>query len=239
MQNLIRAFLVLCFCCCAPSAWAHYLWVTVEGEGGEYGSAKIYFEEGPSAGDGHYLDHFTGSSKTWFRTLERIEARLIPTSELRDGEKRWLAAKLPGAAPRGVDCYGKFGVYRYGNTPVLLHYYARCLDVTSHEALHELSRADHMDLDIALHDHEDKVDLQVLWRGKPAGGRMIYIRGPQRFRKNLVTDEDGKAQFTPVSPGRYTFRTSVEQATAGREGDEQYDLIRHNGTLVVNLPLAQ
>jgi hypothetical protein len=223
--------------CPLPEASAHYLWVTIDNQGGR--TANIIFEEAPSAGDGHYMDHFAGTSKTWFRSLEQIEPKLIRTSDIRKEDKRWLQVKLPAETPCGVSCYGKFGVYSYGQTKVLLHYYARHLDVRTHDGLHELGRAEHMDLDIVPHDSESEVELQVLWKGKAVADRMVFIRGPKQFRKNIKTDEKGRVQFTPVAAGRYTFRTSVEDATPGREGDEDYALIRHNCTLIMKLPLEK
>lgn len=239
MRKTLPVFCLLSLFCLLPRASAHYLWVTIDKQSGEHGTVNIIFEEAPSARDGHYLDHFTGTSKTWFRSVEKIEPKLIRTADIRADKKRWLAAKLPAGAPRGIDCYGKFGVYTYGETKVLLHYYARTLDVSTHEDLHELGRAEHMDLDIVPHDSEDQIELTVLWKGDPAANRTVYIRGPKQFRKNIKTDENGHVRFTTVNPGKYTFRTSVEEATPGREGEEDYALIRHNGTLIMTLPLKK
>ena len=202
---------------------------------GESGTANIYFEEGPAAGDGHYLDHFTGPSRTWIRTVESSKPQLVQTSDICEEKKRWLQAALPAVGPRSIDCYGKYGVYNYGKTKVLLHYYARYLDVGTAKDLHELSRAEQMDLDIVLQLRKDESELTVLWRGKPASNRTVYVRGPKKLRKNLKTDEKGSVRFTPENAGRYTFRTSAEKATPGRDGDEEYSLIRHNGTLVMTL----
>jgi len=234
---LAVGLILLCFA--LPSASAHYLWVALDDTSGEHGVANIYFEEGPAAGNGEYLDRFNKTSKTWFRTVKRIDPQALEADDVRADNKRWLSAKLPQGAPRSVDCYGKFGVYNYGKSKVLLHYYARHLDVSTHEDLHELGRSEHMDLDITPHDSSEAVDLTVRWQGKPAVGRTVYIRGPKQFRKNLETDKNGRVRFAVENPGRYTFRTSVEEATGGREGDEDYDLIRHNATLIMTLPLKE
>ena len=239
MRILLPAFCLVSLFVALPSASAHYLWITIAGKPGQHGSANIYFEEGPAAGDGHYMDHFTGSSKTWFRTVEQIEPKLIKTADTKEGDKRWLRAELPSSGPRSVDCYGKFGVYRYGETDVLLHYYARSLDVSTHEDLHELSRAEHMDLDIVPHDEGAEVELKVLWLGKPVKGQTLFIRGPRRFRKNIKTSDRGTVRFKPADKGRYTFRVHVELPKAGREGDKPYSAIRHHGTLIMKLPLTR
>lgn len=222
----------------SSEAAAHYLWVVVENTQGER-AANVYFEEGPAARDGEYMDHFAGSSKTWVRTVKEIEPQLLETADTRADDKRWLRAPLAAETPLGVEAYGKFGVYLYGDTPVLLHYYARWLDVADHDDLHELGRAEHLDLDIVPHDHGDEMQLTVLWKGEPAGNRTVHIRGPERFQQNLTTNERGRVEFTPPAAGRYTFRTSVEEATPGRDGEDEYELIRHNGTLVMNLPVGQ
>ena len=185
------------------------------------------------------MDHFAGTSKTWFRSLEQIEPRLVQTSDIRKEDKRWLQVKLPAGTPYSVDCYGKFGVYSYGQTRVLLHYYARHLDVRTHDGLHELGRAEHMDLDIVPHDCESEVKVTVLGKGEAAGDRLVFIRGPKQFKKNVKTDEKGRVQFTPTAVGRYTIRTSVEEATPGREGDEDYALVRHSCTLIMQLLLEK
>ena len=60
---MLRSLPIICLLlglCPLPHASAHYLWVTIDDQGG--GTARIVFEEAPSAGDGHYMDHFAGTS---------------------------------------------------------------------------------------------------------------------------------------------------------------------------------
>ena len=120
---------------------------------------------------------------------------------------------------------------------MLLHYYARCLDLSSHEDLHELSTAKHMTLDIIPHDHGDDLDLQVVWQGKPAAGRTVYVVGPKGFRKNIKTDKSGRTSFKIEQAGSYSFRTNVEVDRAGKDGDDTYQQVRHHATLIMQLPL--
>ena len=220
-------------------ASAHYLWVTVDRKTGEHGTTNIYFEEGLAAGDGQFLDPFVKEGKTWIRTVKHLEPQLLPTKEATAPNKRWLSAPLTQTAPRSIDSYGKFGVYTYGKTEVLLHYYARVIDVETHDDLHELRAAEQMKLDIVPHDHGDELELTVFWQGKPAANRPVFIRGPQNLRQNLNTDEDGELHLRIEAPGQYMFRTNVEEDKQGTDGDRPYDLIRHNGTLVIMLPLTK
>jgi hypothetical protein len=239
---MLKKLLLACLIngiCLISGASAHYLWVTIDKKAGDNGTTNVYFEGGPSAGDGQYLDPFVKAGKTWIRTVEHLKPKLLKIKEVTNPKQRWLSAALPRGGPRSIDSYGKWGVYRYGQTDVLLHYYARMLDVDTHEDLHELARAEQMKLDIVPHDHEEEMELTILWKGKAVANRTVYIRGPKRFQKNLKTNKMGVVEFKPEGPGRYTFRTSVEENKSGKEGDKEYSLIRHNGTLIMTLPLKK
>lgn len=219
-------------------ASAHYLWVTINAGLGAHGTAQLYFEGGPSPGDGQHLDPFVQRGKTWIRTVEQTRPTPLRTADTKDGKKRWLSASLQSTAPRSIESYGKWGVYKYGETDVLLHYYARHLDVNDHDDLHELARAEQLALDMVPHDDGSKMELKVLWNGKPAAGRPIAVRGPQGFSETLKTDADGVAHFTKKGDGSYTFRTSVEEKKSGTFEGKDYQRVRHHMTLILKLPLA-
>jgi len=218
---------------------AHYLWVSVDGKSAAKGTVNVYFEDGAAPGNGEYLEPVIKNGKTWIRTLANPKPTLIPMKDTRQGKLRWLTAPLTEGAPRSIDSYGKFGVYRYGKTDVLLHYYARFLQVDSHEELHELSRAKHLNLDIVPHDHADEMELTVLWRGKPATDRIVHVRGPKGLAANPKTDKKGRVRFTITDAGKYVFRTNVEESATGNDGGKDYVLIRHHATMLMTLPLSK
>lgn len=218
-------------------ASAHYLWVTLDGKAGQHGTAHIYFEGGPGPGDGQYLDPFIERGTTWLRTIEASKPAEVKTTVSEKPGKRWLSTELSQPGPRSIDSFGKWGVYRYGETDVLLHYYARYLDVEDHDQLHELARAEQMALDIVPHDDGETLHLTVLWQGKPAAARPIAVRGPKGLKANLKTDKQGVATVKLGERGRYTFRTNVEEKQSGEDDGKKYDLKRHHATLLMNLPL--
>lgn len=227
---------VACICLAwASNALAHYLWVSVDAATQASPVADIYFEEAPKPGDGHYLDHFLGKSDVWIRTIEQPKPEPVQAAEVKQGANRWMRVALPAAVDYSIDAYGKFGVYAYGKTKVLLHYYARNLSVNSHDAMHELGRAEQLNLDLVPHDVGSKVEFTLLWKGKPAADRMVFVRGPKGFQANLKTDQRGKILLSPTQSGRHTLRSSVEEQTPGVENEEPYELIRHNITLVMTL----
>lgn len=236
-RQTILALVVLISAATAVPAQAHYLWVAIDSAAKPAGAANIYFEEGPAPGDGHYLDPIASSQKTWIRTYEQPKPQALKVTQAKKPSQRWLTAALPDKAPRSIDCYAKFGVYRYGETDVLLHYWARNLDVSSHEALHELGESPQMRLNLVPHDHEQVMEVTVVWEGKPAAGRMVHVRGPKGFRKNLKSNSKGRIEFSPKVAGRYTMRTYIELPKSGEAGGKSYSLIRHHGTLTMQLPL--
>nr|AKB95215.1 hypothetical protein [uncultured bacterium] len=224
------------------SVSAHYLWVLIDRETGPNGSVKICFEHGPGPGDGSYLDPFEASAKTSLRTPGMLKPEPLKTVDTRKDAHRWHAAALPAGAPRSIDSYWKFGVYRYGTKDVLLHYYGRNLDITSRDDLKALSRASQMNLDIVISDGSDGSDgalsAQALWMGKPAANRPVEIKGPQGFRQKLTTDADGNVTFRPATAGQYTVRTSVEELEkSGTDNGKTYSMVRHHATMMLRLPL--
>ena len=231
--------LFLLFGVLSSSAWRHYLWVTLDPKSGEHGTVNVYYEGGPSPGDGQYLDRFIQRSKTWVRTPDADRPVELKLKETKSPGKRWLSASLTAAGPRSIESFGTFGVYRYGETDVLLHYYARHFDVSSMNELLKLGRAEQLDLDVVPQPADNRAGFQVLWKGKPAAGRPVAVRGPAGFSAELTTDEAGRVHFEPGAKGRYTLRTSVEQKETGRDNDQEFQLIRHHGTVLINLPLDQ
>ena len=235
-QRLLLLTTTFVIAICPALCRAHYLWVIVDPT--NPATANIYFEEGPGPGDGHYLPPIKASNKTWVRTLEDLEGSEVSVKEVATDKHKWLTAPLSGAAPRSVEVYGQYGVYRYGKTDVLLHYYAKTLDLSEHEHLHELGKSDRMAVDLSPHDFGKRVTVTVRWKGKPVADRTVYIRGPG-FRKNVKTDENGQVTIEAEKAGRYTFRSYVELAEPGTHDGKAYSLIRHHGSLVMNLPLEK
>ncbi|PHQ33206.1 hypothetical protein CEE69_22235 [Rhodopirellula bahusiensis] len=223
---------VACLCIALP-ANAHYLWISVDREPASSAGTNIYFEEAPRPGDGSYMDHFLGKSDVWIRTIETPNPTSILAEEVKQGDDRWMRTELPSAEEYSVDAYGKFGVYAYGQTKVLLHYYARALSVASHDAMHELGRAEQMDLDLVPHDEGDQFEFTLLWQGEPVADRMVFVRGANGYRKNIKTDASGRIELQRPSMGDLTLRSSVEFSTPGEEAGERYEKARHNITLVL------
>lgn len=222
----------------AGSAGAHYLWLAVDRKAKDGPVANLYFEESARAGDGTYLDPFVERGALWVRTVERPEPLELPLKEVRGTGTRWLSSSLKAAAPLCLESYAKWGVYRYGKTDVLLHYYSKHFEVDSAAAAAALSRSPRLALDLVPEPDGESFGLQVVWQKKPAVGVGVTVKGPGGLRKNLVTDAEGRIAFRPEAAGLYTALASVEEPEkSGTEGDKPYAKVRHTGTLSITLPL--
>jgi hypothetical protein len=222
------------------TAEAHYLWLNLDQKSGDHGTTNLYFEGGPGPGDGKYLDPFIERGTTWVRTIKNNKPVPLEMAVIKKPGKRWLASELKVDGPRCIDSFCKWGVYRYGKTDVLLHYYAKHFDAKSVADKNALARAEQLDLDIVPTFSEDGVELQVLWKGKPAAGRPFKLRGFGGLKKNLTTDEEGRVRFKPLASGFHSMRTSVDEPdNSGTFDGKDYDIARHHCSLTVNLTVAE
>ncbi len=220
---------------------AHYLWVTIAPKGGNHGTVNIYFEGGPGPGDGQHLDPFINRGTTWIRTIAAPKTTILEVKETTSPGKRWLAAKLPAAAPCVIDSFAMWGVYTYGKTEVLLHYYAKNAQVASAAELSKIGRSDKLAFDVVPTLDGRTVTCEVTWNGKPAPNCKVNVRGPKGFKptKGMKTDAHGKITFTAENKGRYTVHAILDQpGKSGTQDGKKYDVKRHHSTLVMTLPLA-
>ena len=221
------------------SACAHYLWVTITPKGGMHGTVNIYFEGGPGPGDGQYLDPFIKRGTTWIRTIDAPKTAVLKVEETKSPGKRWLSAKIPAAAPRVIDSFAMWGVYTYGKTEVLLHYYAKNAQVSSEAELNKIGRSDKLAFDVAPTLKGQNVSCEVTWNGKPAPNCKVSVRGPGGFRTSMKTDAKGKLSFAAEKKGRYTVHATLDEADkSGTQDGKKYDIKRHHSTLIMMLPLA-
>jgi hypothetical protein len=223
-----------------PSASAHYLFLAIDSKAGEHGTMNLYFEEGPRPGDGFYLDPFIQRGQAWLRLAGAEKAEPLKLTEVKVEEKnqRWLSSELPKSGPRAVESYGKWGVYRYGKTDVLLHYYAKYVEVQSAEQLVDVGKSDNLKFDVRPSWQDGTLFLQVVWDGEPAVETTVYFRGPG-LNQTVKTDKAGVASFKPEKPGQYVLRAYLQQSDlSGTFEDKEYQQVRHHSSLTMILPIG-
>lgn len=218
---------------------AHYLWLSTRVVD-EQPVLELVFEESPRPGDGHYLDPIVERGKTWVRTRDMPQPRAVGMEEMRMPDLRWLRGKLDDNGLVAADSYVKWGVYRYGNTDALLHYYAKYIETAEALPAPARQRSEKLDLDIVVEESAEGRQVAVFWRGEPAANREIHLRGPQGRREKLTTDAAGRAKLTVAHSGPHTFRVAVvEQNKAGEFEGKPFTQVRHNATLTIRLTAGQ
>jgi uncharacterized GH25 family protein len=106
--------------------------------------------------------------------------------------------------------------------------------------LNQLARSQQMDFDMVPQWEEGHLTLTVLWKGEPVVDQEVVIFGPNKFLQKPKTDDKGQVRFTAADPGQYRIRSLAEEPDPGTDDDGQkYTLIRHNGSLILDLPLEQ
>lgn len=217
-------------------ARAHYPWLTVDGKGREKGTINLYFEEGPRAGDGRYLDPFLERGTTWIRTAKEPKPVKISLKDTKEKNRRWLSTGATVDRPRSVEHYVPWGVYRYGKIDVLLHYQAKHIEANKSEDLEKLARAEHIHLDIVPKQTAGGIEITLLWKGKPVAKRPLDIRGPGG-RKVKRTDAQGKAIIPITARVRYFVKTFIELDEGGTFNGKKYQKVRHHCTLGIRPPI--
>ncbi len=211
------------------AADAHYMWVTVKNQDGG-STVDLVFEEWVLPRDGGYLDAIVKRSESWIRKPGE-QPQPFTLKEIKQDDKRWMQAAGPGKRPFAVESYVKWGVYRYGVTDTLLHYYAKHV-AGSDKSLSEPGK---LKLDISHTVEGDKATLHVTWQGKPLPKAKIYVRGSKTTR-SLTTDDKGAATLVLDRPALYTFRTKViNNDESGEFEGKKYEAVHHNTTLTAHL----
>ena len=183
-----------------------------------------------------YLHPFVKRGKTWIQTLGAEKPAEVKMADTKKPGKRWLSGELPKAGPRSITSYGKWGVYTYGKTEVLLHYYSKLIDADSAGDFFKLGRSEQLSLDVVPVQASTGHALQVFWKDKPVAGQKVQIRGPKGFNVSPKTDDEGRVTFEPEVAGRFTVKTTFEQKEEGEFEEKPYQLIRHNYTMLITFP---
>ncbi len=78
--------------------------------------------------------------------------------------------------------------------------------------------------------------LKTLVNGeKPADKLYISVTSPTGWTKNISTDENGEAEFTPLWPGSYAIEVSKSWKEQGTHYDKEYKAIWRCATITVDV----
>jgi len=215
---------------------AHYLWITVTGQGDDR-AVRLVFEESPRPGDGGYLDPIVKRGQSWLREPGAKTADLVKLPEVQRDGKRWLQAGVKDHRGNVAESYVKWGVYKYGKNHALLHYYARHIEVPKSGKYHPAGYSKKFALQVDLLSAEPTPTLSASWRGMPLANYRLNVVGPRGFLGKQTTDARGRLELKDAQPGAYRVRVTItEPNQPGVFEGKKYDQIRHSATLTFTLP---
>jgi N-acetylneuraminic acid mutarotase len=241
VRLLIASMLALALGSLAVTASAHFIWLAPGGtptasSPATPGSLQIYFGESAAPDNPRLLDMLK-EMKLW-----RLAAGDQPTPLVAERSGDTLAAKLPADDPDKPAIYvaaHDLGVRDKGGESFRLMYYAKSGPLASSPAWQAIDASGVSPLDIVPRLTDGKVSLAVRFKGSPSAAAEMLILGPDDSDGEDFagqTDADGQYVFTVTEPGRYSIRARHVEATAGKLGDQAYEVIRHYATLTLDVP---
>jgi hypothetical protein len=240
----------------APSAGAHFAWIEADATAPSFGgqSVQVFF--------GEYSEFLREEQGGRLDTMDGIRMKVLhpkqPVTEVPlTKEVNRFAGKLTTCLPGRNEI-----VVEQKESPVQdlrSHdlgvvkpmYYARtsfiCLE-DGRVSEHEKGGTTPMDLDIIPlsrglnlatgrmgHSAGSEVVVKTSFRGHVLPSKQLIVHSPIGWDKELHTDPDGVATFTPLWPGRYILELIHVEKTGGEFRGKPYEAIRHRSTLSVQV----
>lgn len=79
------------------------------------------------------------------------------------------------------------------------------------------------------------ISLVGFFKGQPSEKLHITVSSPSGWNRDIVTNADGLAEFTPVWPGRYKLEASKTEKITGEYGGKTYQAIWRCATYVLTV----
>src|SRR5579864_1756623 len=214
-------------------AHAHFLFIRI-GPMAEAGrTAEVYFSEQAEAGDPRLIDKIA-HTKLWVQD-QPGEFRTLQVSK---GADR-LRANLPPSGSVVVVGVCEYGVLaRPKQVPFLLRYYPKAMAGRPTE-LNLMQPRNELPLEIVATLEADRIQLVALRDGKPEPAAVFHTVDSDLANEEVKAGPDGRATWTPPSPGRYSVYVQQNTKASGEVGGKRYEEIREFATLAFEWPLER
>lgn len=232
-------------------ASGHFIWLAVTGQDKSSGqladagdatepALEVYFGESAAPDNPKLLDMLS-KMQLWQLASD---ADPQPIQATRQGDS--LSAKISTQSKSGDQnaiyvASHDLGVRDKGGEKFRLMYYAKTGPSANSPAWQKVNVAQTIAFDIVPQISGGKIELKLQFNGSPAADCEIVILGPddsdgEDFEGK--SDADGKYVFGATMPGRYSIRARHVETTAGKVGDDAYDVVRHYVTLTLDVPAS-
>jgi N-acetylneuraminic acid mutarotase len=209
----------------ASPAWAHFAWLVISPNGKQ---VEIYFSESATENDPDLLD-YVAQSKLW-----RVAGDQTTPLEVKQTDEA-VSSALDGAesAKSLIVLRHGLGVVERGGATFLLNYYAKTGPGIESGVWENVASQKVVDLDIVPKQVGQKVQLNVVWKGKPRQGAEVVVSGPGIDDSTQTSDGSGVVTFTPGDSGLYSIRARHIEKQSGEVDGKKYDSVRHYATLAL------
>lgn len=223
-MNKLR-FIVLCalFCMFGNHIFAHALWIETAATGkvGQAQTVKVFY--------GEYVSNERDSVGKWYSDVKEFTLWLVGPDQ-----KKTQLTLSPGTNY----FESKFTPDQNGAYTVMVSHEAKELGGTT--KYHFLSSANvsvgkvlpiatqnsnvlklHID-DASIAKINKSLQLKAFLKDVAAKGKTISVFSPNGWSKELITDDNGIAEFTPLWTGRYVVEVSDTDKTPGQHYGKDY-----------------
>ncbi len=224
---------VLLACACSTSAYAHFPWLVPQPEQGEPTSLQIYFAEDASPDDPKLLERLKGL-QVW-----RMEAGKQPVELPTTATAEELSVSIPkgSAADAVYFCKHDLGVMTRGGETFRLMYGAKTGPTAGKSAWQKVETAKELKLDVVPSLVNGKLQVRVLFEGKPVAKAEVKTLGPGANAFDGATDENGTVTIETDAAGICSLRAKHVDATGGEVDGKKFDSTRYYTT--VALPMTK
>lgn len=213
------------------SALAHFLWVkTIEHDGRTY--ALLFFGESVKD-EAYHLPDALADSKVWHRNLSghREELAVQPWE---GADRIGLSAALKDDMPCVLEVQERYGVYG----TALLVYSAKHVRATSADLFNTGGASDELKLDIVPRVDGGRLNITVLWDGKPLADAPVSLISGDAEAVEKKTDQDGRARFEPTATGTIGILANrTDRELVGTFDGKQYDHGLRYASLTLEWPV--
>ena len=218
------------------TAWAHALWIETNpvGQKGQKHSIRVSYAE-PGETSEKLQDWYSDvrSFELWLISPDQQRTKLVVTP----GERQYTAEFTPqqdgvytlavGHAAKDV---GGTTKYQFNATA--------SVQVGKADAA---SAAYPNDLTVALakgieaYKVGQPIVLTGVFKEKPTDKLRISVHSPSGWNKEILTNTDGIAEFTPIWPGTYRIEASKTEKETGEQNNKPYQSVWRCATYVLDV----
>lgn len=233
MKRFLTSFL---FTCLIVNAWGHALWIETNstGQKGKKQTVRIVYAE-PGDTPEKLAD--------WYSDVKAFDLWLINPNQqktkltITPGADKYTAEFTPEqdgvytlAVGHAANDLGGATKYQFNATAAVMVGQAKSVVVASPN-----------DLNIAVTQPGGRykvgqpVKLAGVFKTKPSEKLRVAVHSPSGWNREITTNADGQAEFTPLWPGTYYVEASKTEKETGEQSGKTYQSIWRCATYVVTV----